>query len=232
MPQVLISVGRLCVQHVNHTYGRTGTLWHGCYESSLVQAETYLLLCHRYVELNPVRAGMVADPALYRWSSCRTNALGELDVLLTPHPLYLGLGDDEDARRAGGGRAEPRPRRREPRRPARPGEGAQQPRGYLQRARAPTGGLGACRRGGQHLRALAAENPDVLPDLASALNNLGRRNSERSRAEEIDELWSAALAAIPWQVDRGFLLLRRAESSPLGGPAAIGDPKARDQPAK
>lgn len=58
------------------------------------------MLCHRYVELNPVRAGMVADPALYRWSSYRANALGEADTLVTPHALYLGLGDDEEARRA------------------------------------------------------------------------------------------------------------------------------------
>jgi putative transposase len=100
VPQVLISVGRRYVQSVNHTYGRTGTLWDGRYKSSLVQAETYLLACHRYVELNPVRAGMVADPALYRWSSYRANALGEPGALLTPHALYLGLGDDEETRRA------------------------------------------------------------------------------------------------------------------------------------
>lgn len=50
-----------------------------------VQADTYLLLCHRYVELNPVRAGMLADPALYRWSIDRANVLGEADVLLTPY---------------------------------------------------------------------------------------------------------------------------------------------------
>lgn len=66
---MLISVGRRDVQYVNHTDGRTGTLRDGRYKSSLVQAETDLLLCQRYVELNPVRAGMVADPALYRWSS-------------------------------------------------------------------------------------------------------------------------------------------------------------------
>jgi putative transposase len=100
VPQVLISVGRRYVQYVNHAYGRTGTLWDGRYKSSLVQAETYLLLCHRYVELNPVRAGMVEDLALYRWSSYRANALGEADTLVTPHALYLGLGDDEETRRA------------------------------------------------------------------------------------------------------------------------------------
>jgi putative transposase len=100
VPQVLISVGRRYVQYVNHTYGRTGTLWDGRYKSSLVQAEAYLLLCQRYIELNPVRAGMVADPALYRWSSYRANALGEVDALLNAHPLYLGLGANDDFRRA------------------------------------------------------------------------------------------------------------------------------------
>jgi putative transposase len=99
VPQVLISVGRRYVQSINHTYGRTGTLWDGRYKSSLVQAETYLLLCQRYIELNPIRAGMVADPADYRWSSYRANALGAADPLLSPHPLYLALGADDDARR-------------------------------------------------------------------------------------------------------------------------------------
>jgi putative transposase len=65
-----------------------------------VQAEAYLLLCQRYIELNPVRAGMVADPGHYRWSSYRANALGEPDALLTAHPLYLALGAYDDARRA------------------------------------------------------------------------------------------------------------------------------------
>jgi putative transposase len=100
VPQVLISVGRRYVQSINRTSGRTVTLWDGRYKSSLVQAKTYLLLCQRYIELNPVRAGMVTDPAQYRWSSYRTNALGEPDALLTPHPLYLALGGGADARRA------------------------------------------------------------------------------------------------------------------------------------
>jgi len=65
-----------------------------------VQAEAYLLLCQRYIELNPVRAGMVADPAGYRWSSYRATALGQPDALVTAHPLYLALGADDDARRA------------------------------------------------------------------------------------------------------------------------------------
>jgi putative transposase len=100
VPQVLISVGRGYVQYINRTCGRTGTLWDGRYKSSLVQAETDLLLCQRYIELNPIRAAMVADPADYRLSSYRANALGASDALLSPHPLYLAIGADDDARRA------------------------------------------------------------------------------------------------------------------------------------
>lgn len=89
------------MQYINRRYGRTGTLWDGRYKSSLVQAETYLLMCQRYIELNPVRAGgIVAEPAHYRWSSYRASALGEPDALVSPHPLYLTLGADDDARRA------------------------------------------------------------------------------------------------------------------------------------
>jgi putative transposase len=97
---MLIAVGRRDVLSVNHIDGRTGTLRDGRYKSSLLQAEIYLLLCHPYVELNPVRAGLVADLGLHRWSGDRANALGEAEKLVTPQALYLGLGDDEEVRRA------------------------------------------------------------------------------------------------------------------------------------
>ena len=64
---LMISLGRRYVQYINKTYRRTGTLWDSRYKSSLVQADTYLLLCQRYIELNPVRAAMIDDPAHYRW---------------------------------------------------------------------------------------------------------------------------------------------------------------------
>ena len=96
--KLVISLGRRYVQYVNRTYRRTGTLWDSRYKSSLVQADAYLLLCQRYVELNPVRAGMVDDPAHYRWSSYRANGLGQADKLLTPHPLYASLGRSESER--------------------------------------------------------------------------------------------------------------------------------------
>ncbi|WP_295391935.1 transposase [uncultured Thiodictyon sp.] len=88
IPQVIIAVGRQYVQYINHSYRRTGTLWDSRYKSSLVQAETYLLFCQRYIELNPVRAGMVADPAEYRWSSYRHHALNYGDSL--PNTVITG----------------------------------------------------------------------------------------------------------------------------------------------
>lgn len=100
VPRMLISLGRRFVQYINRTYRRTGTLWDGRYKSSLVEADRYLLLCQRYIELNPVRAGMVDDPAHYRWSSYRANGLGQNDPILTAHPLYAGLGGTDEARQS------------------------------------------------------------------------------------------------------------------------------------
>lgn len=91
---LMISLGRRYVQYINKTYRRTGTLWDSRYKSSLVQADNYLLLCQRYIELNPVRAAMVDDPAHYRWSSYRANGLGQPDPLLAQHDVYLSLGRD------------------------------------------------------------------------------------------------------------------------------------------
>jgi len=100
VPHLIISLGRRYVQYVNRTYRRTGTLWDSRYKSSLVQAETYLLAAQRYIELNPVRAAMVDDPAHYRWTSYRANALGQADARLTPHPLYMALGATDKDRQA------------------------------------------------------------------------------------------------------------------------------------
>ena len=100
VPKLVISLGRRYVQYINRTYRRTGTLWDSRYKSSLVQAETYLLTCQRYIELNPVRAAMVEDPAHYRWSSYRANGLGQADVMVTPHSLYQALGRTGTERQA------------------------------------------------------------------------------------------------------------------------------------
>jgi putative transposase len=98
--RMMQAMGRRYVQYINRSYCRTGTLWEGRYKSSLVQAETYLLTCMRYIELNPVRAGMVNDPSQYRWSSYRYNGLGQADPRITRHPLYTALGADELSRQA------------------------------------------------------------------------------------------------------------------------------------
>ena len=91
-------MGRRYVQYVNRTYRRSGGLWQGRYKSSHIQTERYLLACMRYVELNPVRAEMVKAPGDYRWSSYRSNALGEEDKLVKPHSEYLALGVDPASR--------------------------------------------------------------------------------------------------------------------------------------
>ncbi|HMM54541.1 MAG TPA: transposase [Candidatus Desulfobacillus sp.] len=91
-------LGQRYVQHVNRLYRRSGTLWEGRFRSCIVQDEAYLLGCSRYIELNPVRAGMVAAPSMYRWSSHRANALGETDGLTEPHPVYTALGNQAQNR--------------------------------------------------------------------------------------------------------------------------------------
>jgi putative transposase len=69
--KALQSVGRRYVQYFNYTYQRTGTLWEGRYKATLIDSESYLLTCYRYIELNPVRADMVPHPRDYLWSSYR-----------------------------------------------------------------------------------------------------------------------------------------------------------------
>lgn len=86
------NLGQRYVQYVNATYGRSGTLWEGRFKSCLAQDEGYALCCYRYIELNPVRAGMVENPGDYYWSSFRCNALGTSSELLSPHSHYLALG--------------------------------------------------------------------------------------------------------------------------------------------
>ena len=100
VPRLIMSLGRRYVQYINRSHHRTGRLWDSRYKASVVQSGTYLLACQRYIELNPVRAAMVTDPAHYRWTSYRHHALGQADSHLTPHPLYLALGATGKARQA------------------------------------------------------------------------------------------------------------------------------------
>lgn len=97
---LLKALGQRYVQYVNRSYRRSGTLWEGRFRSCLTQEESYLLSCQRYIELNPVRAGMVMHPAEYHWSSYRANAQGEVDALLRSHHLYEALGCDASSRQA------------------------------------------------------------------------------------------------------------------------------------
>lgn len=98
LPRAMQMLGRTYVRYFNNRHSRTGTLWEGRYKAAIVDDERYLLLCMRYIELNPVRARMVAHPSQYAWSSFAHNALGLWDGLVTHHPLYVGLGADPATR--------------------------------------------------------------------------------------------------------------------------------------
>ncbi|MGH8122616.1 MAG: transposase [Rudaea sp.] len=92
--QMMQGIGRIYVAEFNARHRRTGTLWEGRYKSCLVGGQRYVLTCHRYIELNPVRAAMVAQPSEFPWSSHLSNALGREDPILRSHPAYQALGRD------------------------------------------------------------------------------------------------------------------------------------------
>jgi putative transposase len=92
--------GQTYVQSFNARRRRSGTLWQGRFNSCLVDADRYLLMVCRYIELNPVRAAMVARPQDYRWSSVHTHLGTACDPLIALHPLYLALGATIEARAA------------------------------------------------------------------------------------------------------------------------------------
>ena len=98
--RVMQALGTTYVRHVNDALDRTGTLWDGRYKSCLVDSNHYVLACYRYIELNPVRAGMVDDASGYAWSSHGCNAFGRPDPLVRAHPTYLQIAASDDARRA------------------------------------------------------------------------------------------------------------------------------------
>lgn len=97
--RMIQTVGQHYVPYVNRTRHRSGTLWEGRYKACLIEADRHLLACQRYIELNPVRAGLVAAPGDYPWSSYAANARGRVDPLVHPHPLYEALGDTPVVRR-------------------------------------------------------------------------------------------------------------------------------------
>lgn len=93
-------LGRYYVSYFNRKYGRTGTLWEGRFRTSVVDAEKYFLACSCYIEMNPVRAGIAATPAAYPWSSYAHHSGAKVDLVITDHPLYWGLGNTPFAREA------------------------------------------------------------------------------------------------------------------------------------
>jgi putative transposase len=100
LPQMMQAVGRRYVRLFNDANARTGTLWEGRYKSTLIQTDRYLLACMSYIDLNPVRAAMVADPREYAWSSYGHYIGLRNDKLVTPHPLFWELGNTPFAREA------------------------------------------------------------------------------------------------------------------------------------
>ena len=100
LSRMMQALGRNYVGWFNHRHGRSGTLWEGRFRSGLVEGDAHVLGCMRYIELNPVRAGMVRAPADYRWSSARHHLGLGADPLLTDHALFWSLGNTPFEREA------------------------------------------------------------------------------------------------------------------------------------
>jgi putative transposase len=100
LPQMMQAVGRRYVRYFNDSQGRTGTLWEGRYRSTLVQADRYLLACMAYIDLNPVRGGLVAHARDYPWSSYGHYVGQRIDKLIAPHALFWAMGNTPFAREA------------------------------------------------------------------------------------------------------------------------------------
>jgi putative transposase len=96
--KLMQSVGRRYVQYINFNHKRSGTLWEGRYKAVPIDSEAYVMTCYRYIESNPVRAGMVTQARRYRWSSYSHHAEGRPDPLIQQHRLYRALGTDEKSR--------------------------------------------------------------------------------------------------------------------------------------
>lgn len=100
LPQMMQAVGRRYVRYFNDSQGRSGTLWEGRYRSTLIETERYLLACMVYIDLNPVRAGLVGEARDYSWSSHGHYVGLRADRMVTPHPLFWSLGNTPFAREA------------------------------------------------------------------------------------------------------------------------------------
>jgi putative transposase len=100
LPQMMQAVGRRYVRYFNDIHKRSGTLWEGRYKSTLIQTERYLLTCMAYIDLNPVRGGLVTQARDYPWSSHEHYTGQRIDRLITPHALVWELGNTPFAREA------------------------------------------------------------------------------------------------------------------------------------
>ena len=98
--ELMRDIGRRYVPYFNWRHERTGTLWEGRFRSSIAQSAHYVLACYRYIELNPVRAGMVSHPGEYPWSSYSFNSGTRSDAFLSPHPEFVALAEDQARRHA------------------------------------------------------------------------------------------------------------------------------------
>lgn len=100
VPRMMQALGRAYVRYFNNTHHRSGTLWEGRYKSTVIQSERYLLACMAYIDLNPVRAGMVMQASDYPWSSCCHYTGTRVDKRITAHPLWWQMGNTPFAREA------------------------------------------------------------------------------------------------------------------------------------
>ncbi len=100
LSRMMQTLGRNYVGWFNRKHARSGTLWEGRFRSSLIESDGYLLACMRYIELNPVRAGLCGEAAAYPWSSARHHLGQGNDPLVTDHPLYWSLGNTPFEREA------------------------------------------------------------------------------------------------------------------------------------
>ena len=98
--RLMRDVNQIFGQHVNRKNDRCGSVWQGRFKASLVDSKGYFLTCQRYIELNPVRAGMVVKPGAYAWSSYATNGEGRPSALVAAHRQYLDLGSTAESRQA------------------------------------------------------------------------------------------------------------------------------------
>jgi putative transposase len=97
---VMQALGRRYVHAFNRRHGRTGTLWEGRFRAAVVETDRYFLACQRYIELNPVRAGVADDPGAFRWSSAQHHLGTRVDTLVSDHSVFWTLGNTPFEREA------------------------------------------------------------------------------------------------------------------------------------